>query len=61
MSRISGDMQRAVPVGFAAESKNAQIGHVHSGEITIKGVNNQGEFIGALELVMDEMRKSNRR
>lgn len=61
MSRISGDMQRAVPVGFAAAGATAQIGHVHSGEITIRGVNNQGEFIGALELVMDELRKSNRR
>jgi len=58
MSRISGDIQRAVPVGFGA---NAQIGHVHTGEITIRGVNNQGEFIGAVDAVMDEMRRSNRR
>ena len=62
MARVGHDMQRAVPTSFgiAGEAKS-QISHVHAGEITIRGVNNQGEFISAVDVVMDEMRRSNRR
>lgn len=61
MARVSNDMQQAVPASFGISGANSQIKHAHSGEITIRGVNNQGEFIGALDLVMDELRRSNRR
>lgn len=33
----------------------------HSGTLRVEGVNNQGEFIDAVKLVMDDMRRENRR
>ncbi|MCL5982922.1 MAG: phage tail protein [Firmicutes bacterium] len=62
MSRVGDDMRAAVPTGFALPgAADRDVKHIHSGVITIKGVTNEGEFVSAVDAVMAEMRRSNRR
>ena len=62
MSRVGDDMREAVPTDFALPgAADRDVKHIHSGVITIKGVTNEGEFVSAVDAVMAEMRRSNRR
>lgn len=64
MNKVSRDIQSAIPTSFdtnvdvngQASSAEKTVRHQHSGTIRIEGVNDQGQFMGAVDAVLEQLK-----
>lgn len=71
LSGMAGNLKRSIsglkyainlePSLDFALAGGGEVQHIHSGIIRLEGVNNKGEMAGVIDIVMDQLRKDNRR